>query len=231
MTIYEQILAGLKTKFNGVEEATLQRIASKKSEGVTDESKVNSIVEGISFQNVLDSYGDYRADGASKTAKKNAIAEYEQTYKLKDGKPIEPPTPPLQPKKVEEPNKALTAEDVKKMMAESLGEMLKSGLSEALAPINQRFTQMDEATRKAQFEAKVDNVAKSFDIPSFAYKGKVIDENTDLSVYFGNLKQEMLNAGFKFASAPQVSAQQQQENDAKEIASLISKGTEELNKK
>ena len=50
MNIYEQILAGLKTKFQGVEDATLQRIASKKAEGVTDESKVNSIVEGISFQ-------------------------------------------------------------------------------------------------------------------------------------------------------------------------------------
>ena len=58
MNIYEQILAGLKTKFQGVEDATLQRIASKKAEGVTDESKVNSIVEGISFQDVLTSYGD-----------------------------------------------------------------------------------------------------------------------------------------------------------------------------
>ena len=32
MNIYEQILAGLKIKFQGVEDATLQRIASKKAE-------------------------------------------------------------------------------------------------------------------------------------------------------------------------------------------------------
>ena len=235
MTIYEKILAGLKTKFNGVEDATLQRIASKKSEGVTDESKVDSILEGISFQNVLESYGDFRADGASKTAKKNAIAEYEQTYKLKDGKPIDPPTPPAPPTPPTPPKgeteKALTADDVKKMVAESVGDVLKNGLAEALKPINDRFSQMDEAQKKAQFDARVDEVAKSFDIPAFAYKGKTIDEKADLNVYFGNLKQEMVNAGFKFASAPQVSTQQQQENDAKSIASMINQGTEELNKK
>ena len=48
MTIFEQILAGLQTKFSGVDTATLTRIATKKAEGVTDETKVNSIVEGIS---------------------------------------------------------------------------------------------------------------------------------------------------------------------------------------
>ena len=89
MNIYEQILAGLRTKFQGADDATLQRIASKKAEGVTDESKVNSIVEGISFQDVLTSYGDYRADGAQKTA----VSNYEKKHNIKDGKPIEEPKP------------------------------------------------------------------------------------------------------------------------------------------
>ncbi len=61
MTILEQILAGLQTKFTGVDAAILTRIATKKAEGVTDETKVNSIVEGISFSDVLNSYGDFRA--------------------------------------------------------------------------------------------------------------------------------------------------------------------------
>ena len=50
MTIFEQILAGLQQKFSGADTATLTRIATKKAEGVTDETKVTSIVEGISFQ-------------------------------------------------------------------------------------------------------------------------------------------------------------------------------------
>ena len=53
MTILEQILAGLQQKFAGVDTAILTRIATKKAEGVTDETKVNSIVEGISFSDVL----------------------------------------------------------------------------------------------------------------------------------------------------------------------------------
>lgn len=55
MTILEQILAGLQTKFTGVDTAILTRIATKKAEGITDETKVNSIVEGISFSDVLNS--------------------------------------------------------------------------------------------------------------------------------------------------------------------------------
>ena len=66
MTILEQILAGLQQKFAGVDTAILTRIATKKAEGVTDETKVNSIVEGISFSDVLNSYGDFRAGDASK---------------------------------------------------------------------------------------------------------------------------------------------------------------------
>ena len=61
MTIFEQILAGLQQKFAGVDTATLTRIATKKAEGVTDETKVTSIVEGISFQDVMQNYGDFRA--------------------------------------------------------------------------------------------------------------------------------------------------------------------------
>ena len=55
MTILEQILAGLQQKFAGVDTAILTRIATKKAEGVTDETKVNSIIEGINFSDVLNS--------------------------------------------------------------------------------------------------------------------------------------------------------------------------------
>ena len=85
MTILEQILAGLQQKFAGVDTAILTRIATKKAEGVTDETKVNSIIEGINFSDVLNSYGDFRAGDASKTA----VSNYEKKHNLKDGKPIE----------------------------------------------------------------------------------------------------------------------------------------------
>ena len=87
MTILEQISAGLQTKFPGVDAAILTRIATKKAEGVTDASQVPTIVEGVGFSDVLNSYGDFRAGDASKTA----VTNYEKKHNLKD-KQTKPPT-------------------------------------------------------------------------------------------------------------------------------------------
>ncbi len=213
MNIYERILAGLKTKFQGVEDATLQRIASKKSEGVTDESKVNSIVEGISFQDVLTSYGDYRADGAQKTA----ISNYEKKHNIKDGKPIEEtkpqqsqtPAPTPQPKPVEEvPAWAQRLIDSNNTLSDKLAAM--------------------EAKTKADTRSQqIENVAKSFGIPKFAYEGKQIAEDTDLNQYFTDLKQEMQNSGFQFAKSPEEGNHEHQ-SEVSSIAEQIEKGTKEI---
>lgn len=213
MNIYEQILAALKTKFQGVEDATLQRIASKKSEGVTDESKVNSIVEGISFQDVLNSYGDYRADGAQKTA----ISNYEKKHNIKDGKPVEEtkpqqpqtPAPTPQPKPVEEVP----------AWAQSLIDSNKT-LSEKLAA-------MDAKTKADIRYQQIDNVAKSFGIPEFAYKGKQIADDADLNQYFTDLKQEMQNSGFQFVKSPEEGNHEHQ-SEISSIAEQIEKGTKEI---
>lgn len=82
MSVTDQVLAGLQQKFSGVDTAILSRIASKRAEGITDEGQVNSIIEGISFSDVLNSYGDYRAEGATRTS----ILNYEKKHGLKDGK-------------------------------------------------------------------------------------------------------------------------------------------------
>ena len=215
MTIYEQILAGLQTKFSGADAATLQRIASKKAEGVTDESKVNSIVEGITFQDVMSNYGDFRANGASKTARENAIADYEKQYKLKNGKVIEEPKPqdpPTDPK----PN---APQDIAKMVAEAVGAALK--------PLGDRLDQMD-AQAKADIRGKqIDEVAKTFGIPEFAYKGKVIADDTDLNQYFTDLKQEIQNSGFQLAKSPEEGLREQK-SEISSIAEQINKGTQEI---
>lgn len=210
MNIYEQILAGLKTKFQGVEDATLQRIASKKAEGVTDESKVNSIVEGISFQDVLTSYGDYRADGAQKTA----VSNYEKKHNIKDGKPIEEPKPqdPL-------PTPTPQATEQVPAWAQSLIDSNKT-LSEKLSAM--------DAKEKADVRNKqIDEVAKSFGIPEFAYKGKQIADDADLNKYFTDLKQEMQNSGFQFAKTPE-EGNHEHKTEVSSIAEQINKGTQEI---
>lgn len=97
-----KILAALKTKFTGVQDAILNRVADKiVSNGkVTKEEDIATAVDGVTFQQVLEMYGDSRANEASITAVRN----YENTHKLKDGKPTDgaragatPPGTPEQP--------------------------------------------------------------------------------------------------------------------------------------
>ena len=210
MNIYEQILAGLKTKFQGVEDATLQRMASKKAEGVTDESKVNSIVEGISFQDVLTSYGDYRADGAQKTA----VSNYEKKHNIKDGKPIEEPKP-------QDPLPTPTPQTTEQVpaWAQSLIDSNKT-LSEKLAA-------MDAKTKADERNQQIAAVAKSFGIPEFAYKGKQIADDADLNQYFTDLKQEMQNSGFQFAKSPE-EGNHEHKSEVSSIAEQINKGTQQI---
>lgn len=85
----QKLFEALKTKFVGVDAQILDRIATKKAEGQTDENQITSIVDGISFQDVLTSYSDFRAGDASKTA----VTNYEKKHNLKEGKVIETPEP------------------------------------------------------------------------------------------------------------------------------------------
>lgn len=210
MNIYEQILAGLRTKFAGVDDATLQRIASKKAEGVTDESKVNSIVEDISFQDVLTSYGDYRADGAQKTA----VSNYEKKHNIKDGKPIEE----SKPQDSLPTSTPQTTEQVP-AWAQSLIDSNKT-LSEKLAA-------MDAKTKADERNQQIAAVAKSFGIPEYVYKGKQIADDVDLNQYFTDVKQEMQNGGFQFAKSPE-EGNHEHKSEISSIAEQINKGTQEI---
>lgn len=88
-----KILEALKTKFEGVDESILSRIAEKGAKTVTTEEEVTTFVEGVTINQLLTSYGDSRATEASQTAVKN----YEKQHNLKDGKVVktdkEPPKP------------------------------------------------------------------------------------------------------------------------------------------
>lgn len=77
----EKILVALKTKFTGVSEAILSRVADKLAKTVTKEDEVTTAVEGVTFQHVLESYGDSRATEAAQSS----VVNYEKKHGLKDG--------------------------------------------------------------------------------------------------------------------------------------------------
>lgn len=206
MTILEQILAGLQTKFSGVDTAILTRIATKKAEGVTDEAKVNSIVEGISFSDVLNSYGDFRAGDASKTA----VTNYEKKHGLKEGKPIEKPNPNPNPKPEDK--------------TDDMATIIANAVSAAVKPLSDELAQFkaekSQATRQEQILAK----AKEYGIPETFAKRYAIPDDADLDTYFKDVKQEFANIGFSGVTPPE-SAEQKIEKENESIAGMISEGT------
>lgn len=213
MTIFEQILAGLQQKFSGVDTATLTRIATKKADGVTDETKVNSIVEGISFQDVMQNYGDFRA-GQAQTS---SIANYEKKHGLKDGKPIENPKP--------EPPKPEPNPDEKPDIA----KLIADGIAAGIKPFSDKLAAFEAKEAQVQRMEQISSAAKKYGIPDFMLKDRTIPENTDLDTYMKDVKQEMTNAGFQFNKAPETS-EQRVAKENHDIASMINKGTEEINK-
>jgi hypothetical protein len=208
MTIFEQIFAGLQQKFSGVDTATLTRIATKKAEGVTDETKVNSIVEGISFQDVLTSYGDFRAGDARITA----VANYEKKHNLKDGKPIENPEEKKDEKKDDK-------KDEVPAWAQALIDSNKT--------LSEKLSAYESEKAQAQRNSQISAVAKKYGIPEFMLKDRNIPENTDLDTYFKDMKQDMSNSGFQFAKAPET-AEQKQEQEASEFAKMIEADTKSI---
>lgn len=209
MNIQELILAGLQTKFTGVDTATLTRIATKKAEGVTDETKVNSIVEGISFSDVLNSYGDFRAGDATRTS----VLNYEKRHNLKDGKPIENPNPTPNPKPEDK------TDDMATIIANAVSAAVKP-LSDKLAQFE---TEKSQATRQEQVLAK----AKEYGIPENYAKRCAIKDDEDLDAYFKDLKQDFANDGFQGVTPPE-SAETKIEKESESIASMISEGTKTI---
>ena len=209
MTILEQILAGLQQKFSGVDTAILTRIATKKAEGVTDETKVNSIIEGISFSDVLNSYGDFRAGDASRTS----VLNYEKRHNLKDGKPIETTTTTTTTKAEDKPD------DMATIIANAVSAAVKP-LSDKLAQFE---TEKSQATRQEQIMAK----AKEYGIPENYAKRCAIKDDEDLDTYFKDLKQEFANDGFKGVTPPE-SAEEKIEKESESIAKMIDEGTKTI---
>ena len=139
--MFEKILAGLKTKFPGVDSKILERIAKKKAETTTTEDEVKTVVDGVTFQSIIDSEGDRRAN----EAQSSAVSNYEKKYKLKDGKPSEPPQqdppqPPTPPaggedsevlkmlKQIQQDNQQLRTE-INDMKTKELGNQRKDKFS------------------------------------------------------------------------------------------------------
>lgn len=141
--MFELILKALKTKFPGVDAKILERIAKKKAETTTKEEEVKTVVDGVTFQSILESEGDRRADEAQKTA----VTNYEKKYKLKDGKPTDEPAPKTTTSPTNQPTGGEDSE-VMKMLKE-----IKADNEQLRNELNGFKSEKLGNQRKQQFEA------------------------------------------------------------------------------
>lgn len=154
----QQILDALKAKYEGVSDAILGRIADKLAKTATTAEEVETAVAGVTFQQVLESYGDSRAT----EAQQSAVSNYEKKHNLKDGKPIEkqePPKPtpptggedvPAWAKELIESNKK-AYEEINRLKAERTTETRQAQLSKLTE-------KLPEPIRKAYGRISVDNM-------------------------------------------------------------------------
>lgn len=161
--IYNALLAALKAKFEGVSDAVLDRIIkSKFGKTVTTTEQVETAVAGVTWQSIIDSYGDSRANEAQVTA----VSNYEKKHGLKDGVKIgggEPAVP--QPPKTEQDGDMPA-------WAKALVDSNKALTDKINALEGDRIT----ASRKAKLSAVVEKLPETL---RKAYERTPVDKITD----------------------------------------------------
>ena len=185
----KKLLEALKAKFVGIDEAILDRIATKKAEGLTDESKITALVDGITIQYVIQSYGDYRANEANVSSVNN----YEEKYGLKDGKPVE---------KGGDGNGSGTGKEGKKTYtADELDSYLNTKLEEKWKPYQQEIETYKAEKAKSERQTLITSKAKELGLTDSDMEFVTVPEGKDVSEFLTGYKQSLINRGLKPAES------------------------------
>jgi hypothetical protein len=179
-----KILELLKTKFPGVQDSVLGRIADKLAKTALTEDAATTAVEGVTIQSVIDSYADSRANEATTTA----ISNYEKKYGLKDGKQATPGEPkPGEPKPGDEIS-AIIANALKplqeKLAAFESGQTITSRRSVLEAKLKEAKAPEVFTNQTLKFVDKMNFTDEEFE----QYTQEVIDNAAKLA-------QDTVNAG------------------------------------
>lgn len=141
--MYKTIIEALQQKFPGVDAKVLEPVARKLAKSATKEEDVPTLVEGVTFQQVTESYSDFRVTQAVATASARAVSDYEERFGLKDGKRKDEPKP----------------DDKTKEEAEEKPESAKA-LAERLEALEKRLSEQDAATRQKGFQTSIASILK-----------------------------------------------------------------------
>jgi hypothetical protein len=162
----QKILEALKAKFQGVSDTILSRIAEKLAKTVTTEEGVEPAVEGVTFQQVIESEADRRATDATQTA----VTNYEKKHGLKDGQKVETGGAT----KKDEPDKPDTGGD--KITAESIAAAVAAAIKPLSEEISALKTGKVADERKTKLEAVIGKLPDALKKP---YSRMSVKDMTD----------------------------------------------------
>lgn len=197
----EEIIAALQAKFGGIPSDTISGIAEKLAKTADPSATdANTLIEGITFADIVKSYGDSRAQSAAQTAVRN----YERKFQLKDGAPITPNTPPqttadTTPHNNPNPNSIPSQQPqqpaAQQQPQQDIAALIAQAVAQAVSPLqdqlNQYKGQQLQTARKSRYEAAIkplpEGIRKqylaSFDRMSFA-------DDEDFEQYMTQFTQE-----------------------------------------
>lgn len=197
----EEIIAALQAKFGGIPSDTISGIAEKLAKTADPSATdANTLIEGITFADIVKSYGDSRAQSAAQTAVRN----YERKFQLKDGAPITPNTPPQTPADTtphnnpnpntissQQPQQTAAQQQPQQDIAALIAQAVAQAVSPLQDQLNQYKGQQLQTARKSRYEAAIkplpDGIRKqylaSFDRMSFA-------DDEDFEQYMTQFTQE-----------------------------------------
>lgn len=182
----KKLLEALKTKFMGIDEAVLERMATKRAEGLTDESKITAIVDGITIQDVVKSYGDYRANEAAASS----VSNYEEKHGLKDGKPV-----------TKGVNEETGKEGKKTYTADELDSYFNSKMEEKWKPYQQEIDAYKAEKAKSERQALITSKAKELGLSDNDMEYVAVPEDKDVAEFLTGYKQSLINRGLKPAES------------------------------
>lgn len=213
----KQILEALKTKFEGIQEPVLNRIADKLAKTVLKEEDVATAIEGVTIQTVIDSYADSRVSEATQSA----VTNYEKKHNIKDGKQVT-----AEPEKKPEAKKDDAPEWAQALIKSNETLAAKLAAIEGEKVVTTRKQLLDAAIEKApdQFKARY---AKDFNRMNFKDEeefGAWIDEvKTDAETF----ATELAAAGTVFSRPRGGAAGKPDEKPSPEVQARIDARTAE----
>ena len=128
------ILEALTAKFEGVNAEILTRVAEKLATKATTEEEAKALAEGVSFQDLLDRYADYRVQQASSKQQKPAPQE------------PKPAPAPQEPKQPNEPSDVLP-EWAKELKAELESYKAQEANAKRLGKLKDILKELPESLR------------------------------------------------------------------------------------